>query len=320
MKWTLDQFRTFVAVAELGSMTAAAAELGYTTGAVSQQMQALAAAIGRPVFVRSGRAVELNDHGRSLLRHARAVLDAERLAERALSGPTSALDLQVELGVFGSAALAAIPQATRLLARTAPNITLRAREVDVERMPEAVAAREIDLALGLEYPAAPVPLPRGVRSLALRREEFCLVLTPELEPLRRQPELVQVANAKGWILPPAESEFGRAVRLALDAAGVEPRIAHLVTDTAVSLAMAESGLGVTVATPLMLRLFPSSAASAPLPGGSVRDIVAFVRQGTLERESVTTVLEVLREVFGGSEAGAVDSHGPRPRGGPAAGA
>ena len=298
MKWTLDQLRTFVAVAELGSMTAAAGQLGYTTGAVSQQMQALGSAVGRPLFVRSGRSVELDDHGRSLLRHARAILDAERLAERALSGPTSDLDLRVDLGVFGSAAVAAIPQATRLLAREAPNIVLRAREVDVERMPEAVAAREIDLALGLEYPAATVPLPRGVRSVPLRREGFLVVLTPELEPLRRLPELVEVANATGWIVPPADTEFGRAVRLALDAAGIEPDIRHLVTDTAVSLAMVRSGLGVTVATPLMLGLQADRAATAPLPGGAVRDIVAFVREGAAERESVATVLDALGRVFG----------------------
>jgi predicted Rossmann fold nucleotide-binding protein DprA/Smf involved in DNA uptake len=35
--WTLDQLRTFVAVASAATMTAAAAdELGYTTGAVSE--------------------------------------------------------------------------------------------------------------------------------------------------------------------------------------------------------------------------------------------------------------------------------------------
>ncbi|NLT26602.1 MAG: LysR family transcriptional regulator [Microbacteriaceae bacterium] len=297
MKWTLDQLRTFVAVAELGSMTAAAGRLGYTTGAVSQQMQALAAAVGRPLLVRAGRGVELTDHGRALVRHARAVLDAERLAERALSGPTTALDLQVDLGVFGSAAVVAIPQATRRLAAVAPHIALRAREVDVERMPEAVADGAIDLALGLEYPATPVPPPRGVRRVPLRREEFLVVVTPELEPLRQLPELVRVANETGWIVPPAESGYGRAVRLALDAAGVEPRIAHLVTDTAVSFAMAASGLGSTLATPLMLRLHPGRAITAPLPGGSARDVVAFVREGSLERESVATVLEVLREVL-----------------------
>jgi Bacterial regulatory helix-turn-helix protein, lysR family len=45
--WTLDQLRTFVAVASAATMTAAADELGYTTGAVSEQMAALEAAAGK---------------------------------------------------------------------------------------------------------------------------------------------------------------------------------------------------------------------------------------------------------------------------------
>jgi DNA-binding transcriptional LysR family regulator len=53
--WTLDQLRTFVAVASAATMTAVADELGYTTGAVSQQMAALEAAAGRPLSSPSGR-------------------------------------------------------------------------------------------------------------------------------------------------------------------------------------------------------------------------------------------------------------------------
>lgn len=299
MKWTLDQLRTFLAVAEAGSMTAAAQALGYTTGAISQQMQALGQACGVPLFVRDGRAIELSDSGRTLLSHARRLLEAERLASIALSGPLSGQQLRVDLGVFGSAAVAAILPTTRRLAERIPNVTLHAHEVDVERMPEAVAAREIDLALGVAYPAAPIALPQGVTTVPLRREPFRIVLTPSLKPLRKSEDVVEVANATGWILPPGSSEFGRATRLACAAAGIEPNIAHLVTDTAVSIAMAESGLGVTLATPLMLRMYPREVVTAPLPGESVRDVVAIVRRGSLERESVRGVLDVLTEVFAG---------------------
>ena len=299
MKWTFEQLRTFVAIAEEGSMTAAAHALGYTTGAVSQQMQALRAAVGTALFVRDGRAVELSDAGRTLLRHARDLLDTERRAQQALTGPASGLDLRVDLGVFGSAAVAAILPTTRVLQASAPNITLHAREVDVERMPDAVAEREIDLAIGLAYPGSPAAMPRGVTVVPLRREPFLVVLTPALAPVRGDAAVIEAADATGWILPPAATEFGRATRLACAAAGVQPNLVHVVTDTAVSLAMVESGLGVTLATPLMLRLYPRSLATAPLPGGSVREIVAVVRRGSLERESVRAVLDALQRVFAG---------------------
>ena len=63
MRWTLDQLRTLVAVAEHGTMSGAAVTLGYTTGAVSQQMAALTRAVGRPLFVRDGARLALSDDG-----------------------------------------------------------------------------------------------------------------------------------------------------------------------------------------------------------------------------------------------------------------
>ena len=309
MKWTLEQLRTFVEVADAGSMTGAARALGYTTGAVSQQMQALSGATGRTLFVRDGRAIELSDDGRTLLEQARLVLDAERRAQRVLTHPQGPVGATVDLGVFGSAAVASILPTSKRLRQTLPELTLRTREVDVEHMPQAVADRALDLALGLTYPGSPSALPRGVTVVPLRREPFLVVLPPVLAAARTADEVQHAANSSEWILPPADSEFGRAARLACDAAGIEPRIAHIVTDTAVSLAMAESGLGLTLATPLMLRMSPRTLATAPLPVPADREIVAIVRRGSLERASVRGVLAALREVFDTTGAAAIDAFG-----------
>lgn len=284
-------------IAEHGSMTAAAQAMGYTPGALSQQMNALRQAVGVELFMRQGRSLELTDHGRSLLDHARRILEAERLAARAVTGPVDELALRVDLGVFGSAAVVAIRPTMERLRQFSPNVTLVAREVDVEHMPDAVAAGDIDLALGLTYPAVQVPLPRGVSSVSLRNEAFLMALPPSLESVRHEPNLVDIANAYGWILPPPETDFGRAARLACAAAGIEPNVRHIVTDTAVSLAMAESGLGVTLATDLMLHLSAAAAVTSPLPGDSTRDVAAIYRRSTLERDSVRSVFEALREVF-----------------------
>ena len=51
MSWTLGQLRTFVAVADHGTMTAAARVLGYTPGAVSQHMSALRRVVATDLVV-----------------------------------------------------------------------------------------------------------------------------------------------------------------------------------------------------------------------------------------------------------------------------
>jgi DNA-binding transcriptional LysR family regulator len=62
--------QTFLAVAEHGSLTAAAAAMGVQPPAVSQQLKAFEAQIGVAVFTRTTRSVRLTDAGRALLRRA----------------------------------------------------------------------------------------------------------------------------------------------------------------------------------------------------------------------------------------------------------
>jgi hypothetical protein len=120
--WTLDQLRTFVAVASAATMTAVADELGYTAGAISQQMAALEAAAGRPLLIRSQRGIQLTDAGIALLPRARQLLTVEQEALVSLSRPRIEQSLPVKLGVFGSIAVAAVGCVTEELRRTAPDM------------------------------------------------------------------------------------------------------------------------------------------------------------------------------------------------------
>ena len=109
--------------------------------------------------------------------------------------------------------------------------------------------------------------------------------------------LVDYANSSDWILPPVDTYFGRACRFACARSGIEPNVQHLVTDTAVAIALAESGIGITLATPLMMTLRPTATPTAPLPGESMRSIVAIVRSAALERDSVRAVRDALVHAF-----------------------
>lgn len=298
MKWTFEQLKTFRVVAELGTMTSAAEALGYTPGAVSQQMAALQACLPRPIFARDGRRVTLTDAGVTLLRHAQGLLEEERKAAAALSGPQSEQRTVVSVGVFGSAAVSAMQPAIGHLHRTAPNVAIQALEVDVENMPQEILEYRIDIALGLSYADAPQPPLRGVVSQLLHHEPFLMVLPPAARGHVENAEaLVAYANATDWILPPVESYFGRACRFACARAGIEPKVQHTVTDTAVSIALAESGVGITLATPLMMELRPTDSPVATLPGDSNRSIVAIARSSVLEKESVRAVRDALVHAF-----------------------
>jgi DNA-binding transcriptional LysR family regulator len=79
---TLAQLRHFVALADAGSFSKTAEVLHLTQPALSRSIQALEAALGRQVFNRVGRRIELTPFGQEALRRARQLVgDAQALSE-----------------------------------------------------------------------------------------------------------------------------------------------------------------------------------------------------------------------------------------------
>ncbi|CAB3634863.1 LysR family transcriptional regulator [Achromobacter dolens] len=75
------QLRYFVRIAELKSLSRAAEDLDQTQSGLSRQLAALEAHVGKPLFVRTGRGVELTEAGARLLE---GVQPAYRAIDQAL--------------------------------------------------------------------------------------------------------------------------------------------------------------------------------------------------------------------------------------------
>ncbi len=90
----MDRFaamNTFVRVAELGTLSAAARELGLTQPAVSQQIAALERHLDVRLFHRSTRQLALTEGGETYYQHARHILQAVDEAEESAGELSSAL-------------------------------------------------------------------------------------------------------------------------------------------------------------------------------------------------------------------------------------
>jgi DNA-binding transcriptional LysR family regulator len=81
MSFSLEQVRSFVAVAETEHISKAAASLFLTQGAVTQQIRHFERAVGLPLLERDGRGIRLTDAGRTLAIACRATLRAVQVLE-----------------------------------------------------------------------------------------------------------------------------------------------------------------------------------------------------------------------------------------------
>ncbi len=111
-------FRVYIRVAEAGSFSAVAREIGATQPAVSRQVAALEEHLGARLIQRTTRSLTLTEDGRDLLGHARRVLDCVEEAEAAVgrrqTAPTGLVRLAAPAN-FGRLYIA--PRMRRLLDR-----------------------------------------------------------------------------------------------------------------------------------------------------------------------------------------------------------
>ena len=144
--------RTFVAVADKASMTAAANALHLTQGAVSQQVKRLEETLGCSLFERDRRGLRLTSPGERLLSQARMLLALhdEIWAEMTMT----AVDGQVRLGVPPDLVSSHLAPVLKAYANAFPRVELSLVCAPSPELVEALATGRVDLALA-EEPVGP---------------------------------------------------------------------------------------------------------------------------------------------------------------------
>src|ERR1700691_4841202 len=186
------RLRVLHAVSTYGSVTAAAAALGYSAPAVSQQLAALEREVGMRLTERAGRGIELTPAAGILVAHTDALLAGLDAAESHLAALRHQVSGRVALAAFPSAAATFVPAAWAALARTAPHVRLDLTEMEPEESLPAVLRGETDVAVAHEYD----PMPRPLDPLFERRElarDPVLLAVPASSPLAGPVDLSSLA-------------------------------------------------------------------------------------------------------------------------------
>lgn len=295
----MGQLRALRELARRGTMAAAAESLGYTTGAISQQLANLEKATGRTLTTKAGRRVQLTRSGVILAEHAEHVLRAESDLRGALEADDADVAGQIRIGTFATTASALLVPAIAEALQRYPKMTITSREFGVDETPAAVRDCEVDIALGIDYSHAPMPRDPRTEIVRLHTERFGLAVTADLYTPGATP--LDAARDWSWILPPAQTQYAQALYAACRLAGFEPQVAHEVTDTRTSLALAAQGLGVAPVTGLMRDLLrPDGLCKLELSERIERHIVLVRRAQPTHPAAVAAITELFAEVVHGA--------------------
>lgn len=147
LDWSLA--RAFAAVAETGSLSAAARKLGQSQPTLGRQVRALEAQLGVDLFRRVPRGLEMTEAALDLLPHARAMAEAAAHLELAAQGRSQDLSgtVRITASVFVSHFL--LPPILARLRRDCPEIQI---ELVASDAPENLIFREADIAIRMFRP------------------------------------------------------------------------------------------------------------------------------------------------------------------------
>ncbi len=265
MEVSSTNLRVLRQIAESGSFTAAAAQLGYTQSAVSRQAAALERSTGAALFERRPDGVRLTPAGLTLLRHGRTILDAVTAAEQELTGqvPRAAT---VRLGVFLSAGAALLPTALTHLAATSPHISVMTREGTTPALTRALRAGSIDLAVLVSRPPyRPLDDASPLLRLETLDETGLVVAAPAAGAFagRTAVHLNELVDVNWIATPSSAAEPLLGVWPGLPG---RPRVVHSARDWLTKLQLVAAGLGVTTAPPFMARVMPRGVALLRVDG------------------------------------------------------
>ncbi len=245
----LRHLRSFVTIADAGSVSRAALQLHVTQPALSRQLRDLEGELGLPLFDRVGRRLQLTAAGDNLLQQTREILratDSLREHAGALAGGTTGT---LRLGATAQTLESLISAFLVGFRRQWPGIDVRLIEDGGMRLKTRVQRGELHLALGA------VPTGEELRSRPLF-PVWVLAVMPSRLPLARRRTL-EVAELDRQNVLLLRRDFASRLRFdaACEAARIRPRVLLEAGDphSLVSLARGGHGIAVVPSTTLFSR-------------------------------------------------------------------
>ncbi|HEV2371630.1 MAG TPA: LysR substrate-binding domain-containing protein [Streptosporangiaceae bacterium] len=245
------RLRTFVAVADTGSVHAAAGRLMVTDSAVSAALAALTREVGAPLLERQGRGLRLTPSGRTYAAYARTILGLHEEALAAARGDADPEHGRVRAAAVTTAAEHILPPVLASFRDRHPGVDLGLEVGASDRVWGLLAERGADLVI-----AGRPPRRLDVAVRAVRPNHLVVVGRPG------------IAAAAGvlrttWLMREAGSGTRAACEALLAALDADPSTLTLGSNGAV-IAGAVAGLGVT--------LVSRDAVAGPLASGHLVEL------------------------------------------------
>ncbi|MCV7423608.1 LysR family transcriptional regulator [Mycobacterium yunnanensis] len=294
--YTLRQLEYFVAVAEAGSVTRAAAAVHLSQSAMSAALADLETALSVQLLVRHhARGISLTPAGKELLVASRQLLASATDLRTVAQGLGTSLSGTLSIGCFEVVAPYLLPELLSVAAEKLPKLHLQTTEVDLADLAEGVADGTFELGIGYDL----VEDPRLKRWPLFTLPPYVLVAGSHRLAEREQVDLAELADEPMVLLdlPHSRDYFQRVFA----EAGVSPNIRYRSTTVETCRALVGRNLAYTVlnlhaAVPVALDGHP--VAAVPISGEPpALTVVLLDSAAARSTRRASVVAELCRSLF-----------------------
>jgi molybdate transport repressor ModE-like protein len=287
------------AIAETGSFSGAARELGYSQPAVSQQIRRLERRVGTPLVVRSGRAVRLTEAGAALSRHAVSVLATLAAAEEEVAAIAGLRAGRVRMVAFPSSSASLVPHALAQLRASHPGLSVSFSEAEPPESLALVRAGECDVAVAFSYLGTDLGRGEddleGLVAVPLLSDPLKVAL-PAGHPLAALPVVALASLAEETWIAGCPRCRGHLLA-ACESVGFTPTVAYATDDYVAVQGLIAAGLGVALIPEMILRsVHHPGIATRPVTPASTREVSAVTTPDLLRVPAVRACIEALKAV------------------------
>jgi DNA-binding transcriptional LysR family regulator len=244
----IHQLRYFVAVADEGNFSRAAAKVRVAQPSLSQQIRKLEGEIGQPLFDRLPRSVVLTEAGRCFIDYARQILASIGDARRSVDDLKEAVTGKLAVGAIPTIAPYVLPELVVKFQKDYPEVTLELVEDVTDGITRRIDAGELDVALASSCEPSPT-----LRRQSLGSEQL-LALVPETDPLATQ-TLVELDDLKSqrFLLLHEMHCLSQQVHHLLETRRLRPEIALAGSQLTTIARMVAAGIGVSIVPRMMVK-------------------------------------------------------------------
>ena len=238
----IRQLKAFVAIAETGTFTAAAARVHVTQAAISMQIRQLENEVGAKLFVRAPRKVILTEAGEKLLERAYVILREHDAALEEMASLTGAHRGRLRIGSASAGVTSdPLPQLLRQLREKHPGVETSVSSGTSEELVQQVLAGELDAA----FVSLPVEA-RGIQTELLSEDSLVAIASPHHSMARQKVVSAYALAGEKLILGERGGNTRRLLDQFFSQAGVTPKVAMELSRLAAIKRMVQEDMGVGI--------------------------------------------------------------------------